>query len=109
MVGFFREGLANFVMTLPLHILAALKFDFVKAEKCPCLVHFVSSSDACDRWADKNQKYWPDYFINLLPGLLFLCGVLKFSKAIFDKRNQLDCILVKALPESTGRWHLDTH
>ena len=53
---------------------STLKFDFVEAEKCPCLVHFVSSSDACDRWADKNQKYWPDYFINLCSDLLVLFG-----------------------------------
>ena len=29
-----------------------------------------------------------------------------FGKAVFDEREQLGYILVKALPQSTGRWHL---
>ena len=63
----FRKRLTHFVKTPSL-------FDYIKAEKCPRPVNFVSSSDTSDGWADKNRKYWSDYFINLLLGLLVLCG-----------------------------------
>ena len=69
------ESPVDLVLVVLAHF--AVKFAllyFIKAEPPTPLVHFVSSSDTSDGWADKNQKYWPEYFINLLPGLIVLCS-----------------------------------